>query len=393
MPDRTAEAPWLAWLLEGIHQAQWGLLQGLHVLGMVGSVDGQPAWPLRWRLSGENLLIDLGQARALLVSLAVVAALLALLLACRWRAARWALLIGVLLAGWLAPWPAAGVLFAPAHPTSFHTPDIALSDQAIGQGAAHYKQHCLRCHGERGNGQGPDAPAQAVWPPSFVGPLLWRRADGDLLWAIRQGLQDRHGHPTMPGFAPQLSVEQTWELLYFLRALAAGQLLQVTGNWAQPIALPNMPLRCHNTQKTSVQDWRGQRVRLTTSNPKGLLPDPRLVTLWLPAEKPPAVVPDQVDCVVTSISTAQQALALINGRAEMQDMQLLTDRAGWLRARNSRGAAAWSDDDLLCRTVDDTAAAVGGIAGGADKTEDQLSRIIRLMDAEPVRYVKDGRVH
>lgn len=60
MPDRIAQAPWLQHLLEVIYFVQWQLLQWLHRLGLVGLHDGQPAWPWRWRLSGENLLIDLG---------------------------------------------------------------------------------------------------------------------------------------------------------------------------------------------------------------------------------------------------------------------------------------------------------------------------------------------
>jgi len=390
MPDRAGDAPWLLWLLEGIHRAQWGLLQWLHAWGLAGTVDGQPAWPWHRRGAGENLMLDLGQARALLISMAVVVAVLAmLLLAYRWRRARWALVGTSLLAVLLTPWPSAAVIWTEAHPTSFHTPAVAVSDAAISQGAAHYARYCLQCHGAQGNGQGRDAASQAVWPPNFLSPLLWRRADGDLLWAIRHGMQDRKGQATMPGFAPQLSVEQTWELLHFLRAQAAGQLLQLTGNWAQPISLPNMQLRCHNPRKTSVQDWKGQRVRLTTTDPQVLLPDPRLVTLWLAADKVPAVVPDQVDCVVTSIAVAQQALKLVNGSNAIQDLQLLADTAGWLRARNSRGAAAWGDGDLLCSTADSNA----GAAGAMNAAEDPLSRIIRLMDAEPVRYVKGGRVH
>ena len=66
---------------------------------------------------------------------------------------------------------------------------------------------------------------------------------------------------------------------------------------------------------------------------------------------------------------------------------VIADKAGWLRARNARGASAWRNDDLLCRTPDGTAQSVAG------RQEDALSRILRLMDAEPVRYVKGGRVH
>ncbi|MEG2045621.1 MAG: cytochrome c [Comamonas sp.] len=391
MPERIADAPWLFWLLEGVHRCQTGLLQWLHMLGLVDDVDGQPAWPWAQRLAGEQLLQDLGQARQLVWSLVVVAAVLALLVwAVLWRRGRPWLLAGALLVLVLAPWPARQVMLVSAAPTSFHRNPLPFSDAAIAQGAALYQRLCLRCHGEAGNGQGPDAAAQPVWPPSFAGPLLWRRAEGDVLQAVRHGMQDRQGRTTMPGFASQLSVDETWALLHFLRAQAAGQLLRATGNWAQPIALPNMPLRCHRADKRQVRDWQGQRIRLvSTVRVQEVPPDPRMVTLWLPPQGQDAAhLPDHVDCAVTSGATALQALGWINGGdAAVRDVQLLADKAGWLRARNGRGTASWSDDDLLCRTTD-VPAATGALA-----EEDGLTRILRRMDAEPLGYVQGGRVH
>ncbi|MBV8250874.1 MAG: cytochrome c [Comamonas sp.] len=393
MPERVADAPWLIWMLEAIHRGQSGLLQLLHGLGWTGEVDGQPAWPWAQRLAGEYLLVDQGQARQLAWSLAAVIAALALLaLALLWRRRRGhgLCLLGLALAAVvLAPWPSRQVLLVRAAPSSFHRNPLPFTDAAIVRGAAQYQRLCLQCHGAAGNGQGQDAAAQAVWPPSFIGPLLWRRADGELLQAVRHGVQDSQGRTTMPGFAGQLSVDQSWELLHFLRAQAAGQLLSATGNWAQPIALPDMELRCHRSDKTRVRDWQGQRLRLVSlADAVELPPDPRMVTLWLPPAGPqlPAI-PEPVDCIVASAATARQALGLVNADTAMRDVQLLADKAGWLRARNSRAAGNWSDEDLLCRSTQAPA------TSGAPVAEDSLTRILRLMDAEPVLYIKGGRVH
>ncbi|MFS9599435.1 hypothetical protein, partial [Klebsiella variicola] len=77
-------------------------------------------------------------------------------------------------------------------------------------------------------------------------------------------------------------------------------------------------------------------------------------------------------------ATALQALGWINAGESVREVQLLADKAGWLRARNGRGTESWSDDDLLCRTTDAPAAARG------QTEEDGLTRILRRMDAEPL---------
>lgn len=84
--EAAIEAQWLQALIDGLQSAQLALLRALHALGIVGDVHGQPAWPWAWRLSGDNLLIELGQARRLAAALAFVAfALLALAVAWAWR--------------------------------------------------------------------------------------------------------------------------------------------------------------------------------------------------------------------------------------------------------------------------------------------------------------------
>jgi hypothetical protein len=54
--------------------AQLQLLRVLDALGLVAQAHGQPAWPWAQRLSGENLLIDLGQARRLGLTVVLLAA-------------------------------------------------------------------------------------------------------------------------------------------------------------------------------------------------------------------------------------------------------------------------------------------------------------------------------
>jgi len=83
--------------------------------------------------------------------------------------------------------------------------------------------------------------------------------------------------------------------------------------------------------------------------------------------------------------------------AELPGYQLIVDRAGWLRARGSPGQAAWSEDDLVCRSsvtappVDVSPASRGGKA--AAPAADGLQALIRRMDAEPVRLLRGGFPH
>lgn len=411
MLQRIVDEPWLAWLLELAHVIQKAVLQFLARLGWVEPVDGQPAWPWAWRISGDNLLIDAAQARqfALLLIAIGLAFLLVVVGAIRRRGWPWfsVMAVGLVLC---VPWPSASVILTRAHPTSFHEPAVEFSDYAIARGAKLYARHCVSCHDERGTGWGPEATELRVWPPSFAGPLLWRRADGDLFWATRHGVRDASGQVTMHGFAGDLSVEDAWKVLHYLRALGAGQLLRATGNWAQPVQLPELRLRCDDVDIKRSSAWRGRHVRLATGHLEALRPDPRLVTLWLPGvadERLP--VPMAADCIVDSVADARRALKLLTGSDDIDGMQLLIDRHGWLRALNGRGGAAWSDDDLLCKATEsragssrpavDRGTAAGGtpaaaLAGTSDPARgDALGRILRAMDAEPVLFVKGGRVH
>jgi len=383
-----AEADWLNALIGFLQAAQLGLLRLLAWLGIAGTSHGQPAWPWALRLSGENLLIDLGQARRLALTLvALAAAVLALLLALAWRRRRLVLIAVVPLLLAVAPWPEAHVVLVPAYPTSFHRSPTGFSAASVAEGRALYAQHCIGCHGADGRGQGPLAAAQVVWPPNLAGPLLWRRADGDLLWRVLHGTQDRRGAPTMPAFGTRLGEREAWALIDFMKAQGAGQSLRATGLWAQPIGLPDVTVRCEGRAPRTLASWRGQRLRIVASSAAApLLEDPRLVTVLLLPPNHTASPAAGIDCIADP--TAWDAFALIAGTAQLDGTQLLADREGWLRARSAPGQAGWSEDDLLCRTE-----ATAREPRTASPAPDGLGALIARMDAEPVRFVKGGFVH
>ena len=386
-PPATA---WLNTLLGFLQWAQQGLLTLLHTLGLTGDVHGQAAWPWGTRIAGETLLIDLGQARQLgitLIALALtVLAVLVAILVRRWRAVALGVAAGLLV---VAPWPSAVVLSS-AVPTSFHASPTSFSLASIANGARVYNAACASCHGADGRGEGPLAATLTRWPPTVVGPLLGRHADGELFWHIAHGMRDAQGVATMPAFANRLSDNDIWAVLEYMKVLAASGGVR-TGGWPLPVALPALSVRCGDAAPQPLNAWRDrQRVRVVAIDAASAeqvpIEDPRFQTLLVtPAGTLPSpALPMRAHCVVVG-RDAWPIFAALAGTTPQafSGTQLLADRNGWLRARGEPGTT-WSDADFLCTSasrVSETPRAAG------------LDTLIARMDTEPVRYVKGGFIH
>ncbi|CAG2134765.1 c-type cytochrome [Cupriavidus numazuensis] len=386
---------WLNTLLVLLQDAQLALLQLWHALGLTGDSHGQPAWPWARRIAGETLLIDLGLARQLAWSLGVLAVTLVLVvLAVAWRRHRGVLLAVAALALILAPWPSPSLLLSAAAPTSFHTSPTGFSVNAIARGAEVYAHHCAACHGEDGRGEGPLAASLSRWPPTLVSPLLARRADGDLFWHVVDGMRDARGQATMPAFGGAISDADTWAVLDYMKALAAGTGAVANGSWPTPLLLPDTPVRCGDDAPLTLAQWRGgQRVRVVAfdGDPQSLPGlDPRFQTLLLTRDGTvPRDIPQlRADCVAAS-SQAWGAFARIAGVSidKLGGTELLADRDGWLRARGAPGERGWSEADMVCKSGT-PARESRGLAG-----LDGLTALLLKMDAERVRFVKGGFVH
>ncbi|NMV37818.1 c-type cytochrome [Ralstonia insidiosa] len=386
-PPPTA---WLNTLLGFLQWAQQGLLTLLHTLGLTGDVHGQAAWPWGTRIAGETLLIDLGQARQLgitLIALALtVLAVLVAILVRRWRAVALGVAAGLLV---VAPWPSAVVLSS-AVPTSFHASPTAFSLVSIANGGRVYNAACASCHGADGRGEGPLAATLTRWPPTVVGPLLGRHADGELFWHIAHGMRDGQGVVTMPAFANRLSDNDIWAVLDYMKVLAASGGVRA-GGWPLPVALPALSVRCGDAAPEPLNAWRDrQRVRVVAIDAASAeqvpFEDPRFQTLLVTPDGtlPSPTLPMRARCVVSG-RDAWPIFAALAGTTPQtfSGTQLLADRNGWLRARGEPGTT-WSDADFLCTSASrtpETPRAAG------------LDTLIARMDTEPVRYVKGGFIH
>ncbi|MCW5623600.1 MAG: cytochrome c [Burkholderiales bacterium] len=387
----VAAPPWLEWLIAAAFATEDGLRRLLHAVGLTGQFDGQPAWPFAVRFTDYTLRLDLGFARNVgWTVLMVGAAFLLLSVAIGVRRLRIAGFVVAALLLAFAPWPRAALLFDTAYPTSFHRTPTRFDAATAAWGRPLYERHCAGCHGVDGGGDGPLAPLLTKWPPTLNGALLWQRSEGDLFWRIRHGVRAPAGldgamQDTMPGFAAALSEDDTWAILDYLQANAAGASIAREGLWRYPVQGPDFEFRCDGEAPRRLRDLSGQRIRLIFGG-VGLPSadeDPRVTTITVLNEPHAAAT----GCRVVS-PQAWATYARIAGVAptSLAGTQLLIDRGGWLRARARPGAGGWSVSDLLCRTERSG-------PGPASPAADLLGALIATMDADPVVLLRGRKPH
>jgi cytochrome c oxidase cbb3-type subunit 3 len=83
-------------------------------------------------------------------------------------------------------------------------------------GESIYKQHCLRCHGEKLDGNGPDAQYLIVQPADFGSNRSRTKTDWELLVALSNGVL----FSPMHSYRGKLSDEQMLDVLSYIRLMA-----------------------------------------------------------------------------------------------------------------------------------------------------------------------------
>lgn len=84
------------------------------------------------------------------------------------------------------------------------------------QAAQTFQENCVPCHGKTGAGDGPAGSSLTPKPANFTDTKLMSKAtDGELFWKMSTG------RGPMPSWKDQLSDTQRWQLVNYLRTLAA----------------------------------------------------------------------------------------------------------------------------------------------------------------------------
>jgi cytochrome c553 len=79
-----------------------------------------------------------------------------------------------------------------------------------------YENHCANCHGEKGNGDGPDTRFLIVLPANFHSLQSRMKTDEDLMTIITFGA----AFSPMHGWANRLTESERWDILRYIRLLA-----------------------------------------------------------------------------------------------------------------------------------------------------------------------------
>jgi putative copper resistance protein D len=177
-------------------------------------------WPFSQRLSWEvATAVPGGATRFLIGAQLAFVGLLALvtgLLLRSWRALL-AVAGGAALA--LGLWVALPPMTVDAYPTTYRRSSVPYHVVSVASGARLYATHCATCHGPAGRGDGPGGAGLPRPPADLTASHTAQHTAGDMFWWLT------HGIPLagMPPFGAVLSEEERWDLINFIRTLAAGE--------------------------------------------------------------------------------------------------------------------------------------------------------------------------
>lgn len=93
-----------------------------------------------------------------------------------------------------------------------------VTEVSTAHGRALYGERCMVCHGERGRGDGPAAAGLSP-PPADLLLHVPQHSDGELFYMISRGMPDS----AMPEWRNVLTERERWDLVHYLRVLAAGR--------------------------------------------------------------------------------------------------------------------------------------------------------------------------
>ncbi len=94
---------------------------------------------------------------------------------------------------------------------------ISRDEASVGRGRSLYDINCTMCHGGQGRGDGPVAPAYIPQPADLTSSRIQSLTDGDIFLRITNGFS------TMPAFRKQLTPEERWDIVNYVRTFGQRQ--------------------------------------------------------------------------------------------------------------------------------------------------------------------------
>jgi len=95
---------------------------------------------------------------------------------------------------------------------SLKDPTEGASDSSIARGMRKFKKTCMPCHGPVMAGDGTVAP-KFMPPPDLLAQTTRERQDGYIFSYIR------HGGMIMPSYGAQVTADEAWDLIHYIRSM------------------------------------------------------------------------------------------------------------------------------------------------------------------------------
>lgn len=268
-----------------------------------------------------------------------------------------------------------------AYPDTYRRTDVSYNAVSVTRGAALYSQHCVSCHGPGGKGDGPLAARLPTRPADLTEPHTALHTAGDLFWWLT------HGKPrtAMPGFAQEMTEEERWDMVNFLRAFSAGFQARILTPQVVPgrpwLGPPDFDFVTRSGLATALKEYRERKsvllvfysqpfsaqrlAELARVYPRLQSGGAEVIAIALPGapplqSQPFPVVTDGAQEAATAYLLFRRTLSdpgkTILGEAPSH-MEFLLDRFGYVRARwlpqDEEGAGeGWRDTQFLLDQIE-----------------------------------------
>lgn len=244
-----------------------------------------------------------------------------------------------------------------AYTDTYDDPTQDYTAESVTRGLAHFKENCIACHGDQGEGNGPlakdlkNAKGLPIQPADLTAPHVGTHTIGDIFHWLTRGGQSG----VMPAFAEQLDVDDRWDVINFLLMISYSNRSRFMSSQAmiQWLIAPDFALIDPREEVTSLYKLRGvpslisfARCGSPTGDAKARVESVKIaheaskaaganhVTIYDPACPQEAkgrepVHPKAVETAYSVINRYPNELP----SEEIDEAHFLLDRSGYVRAR------------------------------------------------------------